>query len=190
MKRLIPILLLLCAGCVKVHLASETPQQRTEAANVQGKDWRATFAEKIRAATPASQVEMTKRMIDSVTAAHFRFGDYISEQWHQANSSSGRTYTDREMADMVSKWTETKLPLFQAYEESIEYGIEQIKLGQFAESSILQQLEQYRDHFYSVYNAVYFPKGLVGEYDNNLSDLRSQGARLSRDLDESVRMIR
>jgi hypothetical protein len=190
MKRLIPILVVLCAGCVKVHMVSETPQQRTESSNLEGKDWRATFAETLRSASPAQQVVITKRMIDSVTAAHFRFGDYISDQWHQANSNSGKTISDREMQDIVSKWTDTKQPLFQAYEESIEYGIEQIKLGQFAGSSILQQLEQYRDHFYTVYNAVYFPKGIVSEYDNNLSELRTVGARLSRELDESIILIR
>ena len=94
------------------------------------------------------------------------------------------------MRDLVTRSNQTQEPLTQAYEESIDYALEQIKLSQGVDPSLIKELEGYRDHYYKVYNGVFFPKGTEAEYENLLNDLRTEGEQMSRHLDESIRLVR
>ncbi len=189
--RLLALLgLVLTAGCVKIQTQSETPERRTEAADLQGKDFRVTFAESLRRASAGQKFALTKNLIDSVSANYLRYGANIADQWHQAAEARKQPVTDVEMRDLVTRSNQTQEPLTQAYEESIDYGIDQIKLSQGVDPTLTKELESYRDHFYKVYNGVFFPKGTEAEYENRLSDLRSEGAQMSRQLDDAIRLLR
>ncbi len=184
------ILTLATISCIKVNIQSETPERRTQASELQGKDFRVQFAERMRNTTPAQKFEMTRNLIDSVTANYLRYGRNVAEQWRQASAGRGQVVSDAEMRDVITNTNLTQQPLTQAYEESIDYGIEQIKLSQGIDPTLLKQLQDYRDHFYKVYNGVFFPKGTVTEYDGRLSDLQTDGETMSRKMADAVRQLR
>ena len=108
----------------------------------------------------------------------------------QASAGRGQVVSDAEMRDVITNSNLTQQPLTQAYEESIDYGIEQIKLSQGIDPTLLKQLQDYRDHIYKVYNGVFFPKGTVTEYDGRLSDLQTDGETMSRKMADAVRQLR
>ena len=184
------ILAMVMLGCVKVQLQSETPQRRTEVSEGQGKDFRVQFAERMRNLPPTQKFNMTRLLIDSVTVNYLRYGRNIADQWRQASDGRGQAVSDVEIQNLVSNSNKTQEPLTQAYEESIDYGIDQIKQSQGVDPSLVGELESYRDYYYKLYNGVFFPKGTRSDYENRLSDLETEGSQISKRLSDAARQFR
>jgi len=180
----------LSAGCVKVHFEPETKQQQSDAAVLQGKDMRGQWAERLRAESTAQKLRTTKTFVDSVISQYLRYGDLVAERWRAGNQSQPQRMTDLDVRTMVSKGTEAQQPLFKAYEDMLEYAIEQIKLAREADDSTMTLMTKYGDHLYETYSAVFFPTGTVEQFEEKLYQLQQRGHEISDDLEQSLQVYR
>lgn len=194
MKKIVLEILIGCvalsAGCVKVHFEPETKQQQTDAAMLQGKDMRSQWAERLRAESTGQKLRTTKTFVDSVVSQYLQYGDLVAERWRAGNQSQPQPMTDIDARAMVSKGTEAQHPMFKAYEDMLEYAIEQIKLTHEVDDSTMVLLTKYGDHLYATYSAVFYPTGTEEQFEERLYQLRRQGQEMSRDLAQSLQVYR
>ena len=87
-----------------------------------------------------------------------------------------------EIQRMIEVSTATEVPVFEAYEDVMEYGIDLILESRYLDSDIEDLLIQSRDHYHEVYNTVFYPSGSRLDYEDRLYQLQI----LSTDLSERV----
>jgi uncharacterized protein YggL (DUF469 family) len=184
------VLVLVTAGCVKIQTSGESRERQTEVSVNQGKDVQVQFAERMQAATVGQKLAMTKTFVDSVTANYLRYGTTLVDRWRGYNQSQPQPMTDAELRKMVSNWNETQQPLTQAYENTLEYALDEIKRTATVDQQTMSLLGRFRDQYYKVYSAAFYPSGTVDEYDDKLRMLREEIERTSRDLDLAIQRYR
>lgn len=193
MKTFLLILLAACvliAGCVKVQFEHETQQQQTDAAILQGKDMRGKWAERIQRESTGDKMRATKTLVDSVAYRYLQYGDMVAERWRGTNQNQAQQLTDLDVRKSIASGTEAQQPTFKAYEDMLEYALEQVKLTREVDDSTMSMLTRYGDHLYECFSAVFYPTGTEPEFEEKLYQLRQQGEDLSRELNRSLQQYR
>lgn len=180
----------LIAGCVKVQFEPETNQQQTDAASIQSKEMRSQWAEKLNLETTGQKLWSTKTLVDSAASQYFRYGELVAERWRAGNQSQPQPMTDTDVRLMITKGTETQQPMFKAYEDMLEFAIEQIKLTHEVDDSTVALLTSYGDYLYESFSGVFYPVGTVDQYEEKMYKIRQDGHDLSRAIDEALRVHR
>ena len=135
-------------------------------------------------ATPA------KTFIDSVAASYFRFGSDLANQWYQGNEGRGEDVPASEMRQMIDGWLDSNQPLLQGYEDVVEYGWERLKEIGFFDGRTEDLLQESMDNYYEVYSAVFYPTGVLRDYEERLERLRFDTEQLSRDIQDDIARYR
>lgn len=192
--RALPLILLLTcvmtSGCVKVQFEHETQQQQTDAAALQGKDMRGKWAERIQRESTGEKMRTTKTLIDSVVFRYLQYGDMVAERWRATNQNQAQQVTDQDIRKSIASGTEAQQPTFKAYEDMLEYALEQLKLSHEVDDSTMAMLTRYGDHLYECFSAVFYPTGMEPEFEEKLYQLRQQGEDLSRELSRALQQYR
>ena len=190
-----PLLIILAvsvasAGCMKVQFESESKQQQSDAAALQGKDMRGKWAERMQRESTDEKMRSTKTLVDSVVYRYLQYGDLVAERWRAGNQQQPQPLTDVDIRKMVAGGTEAQQPTFKAYEDMLEYALEQVKLTHDVDDSTMARLTGYSDYLYECYSAVFFPTGTEPEFEDKLYQLRQKGDDLNRELERSLQQYR
>jgi hypothetical protein len=178
---------LLLAGCIKIQTGPMSNEEATDAASIRAKDMEVNWRNRLIGATSIEKMDLTRTLIDTVTANFIRYGQSVADEWRKGSSARGQAVADSEMRAQVDRWNKTQRPIIQSYESMIEYAVGQIESLKIYDTEAMAALRECRDHFYQVYSGVFFPTGTIGDYEGRLRDLQSQGARLSDQLSQELR---
>jgi hypothetical protein len=180
------------AGCSSVHIQTGPPTdaELTEQTEDSGRRFVATWAGRLQNASPLQQADMLRFFIDSTTARYLRFGEQINGTWRDEGKRRGSQVPVEEIRAMVERSTQVDLPMLEAYEEVLEYGVTLIKETRSLDSGIEGELVAYRDLYIEIYSGVFYPNGSREEYENLMQSLGVRAQEMSRELETSLNKLR
>ena len=173
-------------ACVKIETGPETGEQSRETSELRARDFRVNWANRFSASSPFKKAVLLKDLIDSVSVQYIRYGYRVVDEWQQGNTGRGTVIADSEMREVVTRWNEDEQPVIEAYEEVMEYSLNEIKRTNHFDSGVIQLLEQNIEHFYKINSGVFLPSGTVDDYEFRLEELRVEQEDLSSRLAEKL----
>jgi len=178
--------LLFSCSAIKIE-TGQTQEEAVQSAEARAKQIRSDWAIRFQQATPLEMAQLLSRHVDSVSALYVAYGFEVAAQWREGNTGRGEIVPDREMREVVAIWIERQQPILAAYEDNLEYGLEQIKETGYFGRDLLDLLSEFADQYYKVYSAVFYPSGSVEEYEETLNRVKheteSLSIRLNTELD-------
>jgi len=178
-------------GCgVKIDTGPSTTAEVAQSTEMQAKQFRAEWGERLRLAEPLAKAMMVKQLIDSVSNNYLRYGQNIADEWREGNRGRGAEVSDSEIREIVERSVAGQRPLFLAYEDVVEQGMLEIKRALFLDPQSTEQLETYANYLYDVYTAVFLPQGSYESFLSRIEHLGSTGEIQSQNLDEMLARFR
>jgi hypothetical protein len=178
--------LLFSCSTIKIE-TGQTQEEAIQSAKAQARQIRSDWANQFQQAAPLEMAQLLSRHIDSVSTWYVAYGFEVATQWREGNTGRGENVPDREMREVVAVWTEKQQPILAAYEDNLEYGLEQIKETGYFGQDFFDLLSEFADQYYKVYSAVFYPSGSVEEYEETLNRVKyeteSLSIRLKTELD-------
>ena len=178
-------------GCqsIKIQTGPPTDDEFTAQSTDRGRQIRSEWADRLRRASLPQQAALLKGFIDSTAARYLRYGFRIADTWRDESDRRGTEIPVVDIRQMVEGSTRTEAPLFEAYEDVLEYGIDGIMEAKYFESRTEEMLIGYRDHYLEVYSAVFYPNGTREDFESHLWELKTRSEDLSLRLDEELQRI-
>jgi hypothetical protein len=178
------------SGCSSINIQSGPPtdEEATSESTELGRRVRADWTNRLRGVNSVQQTAIMRSFIDSTAARYIRYGLQVSDRWREENDRQGIEIPISEIRRMIDASTETEVPLFEAYEDVLEYGINLILEARYLEAETEDLLIEYREHYLEVYSAVFYPNGTRLDYEDRLYQLQRRSEdislRLGEDLDK------
>lgn len=169
-------------GCVKVQTGSETPDQLVDSAATRGRDFRVTWVNRFTGVTPIEKATMLRELVDSLSASYLRYGYNVARDWRSGNDVRGQLIPDSEIRQVIDKSNASQRPLMKAYEDVLEYSLQQIKESRFFRSDTEDLMQRHIDGFYEVHSSVFYPSGTVNDYEYRMDEARKAEESLGREL--------
>jgi len=162
-------------GCqsIKIHTGPPTDDEATAQSADRGSQVRSEWADRLRRASVAQQAALLKNFVDSTSARYIRYGYQIADMWRDESDRRGTEIPVADIRQIIDASTSTDLPLFEAYEDVLEYGIDGIREARFFEPRTEELLIRYRDHYLEIYSAVFYPNGSQEEFESRLRMLQA-----------------
>ncbi|MEW5796299.1 MAG: hypothetical protein AB1772_08040 [Candidatus Zixiibacteriota bacterium] len=178
--------------CSAVHIRTGPPTdaEATQRSEDQGRRFRTEWADRLQRTDPINQAEMLRVFLDSTTTRFIRFGRQINDWWREESKRRGVQVPIEQVRAAVERSSQIDLPLLDAYEDVLEYGVTLIKEARFFDSPAQERLVQYRDLYLETYSAVFYPNGTREEFDLQLQGLESRTQQASRDLEAELARYR
>jgi hypothetical protein len=185
------VLLLALVACSSVTIQTgQTEEQEQESRERQASDIRSDWSSQFESVSDVRKVVMLQTFIDSVAAAYFRYGSDLAHQWYQGNEGRGEAVPASEMRQMVDSWLDSNQPLLQGYEDIIEYGWARLQDIRFFDETTERLLQASVDNYYDVYSVVFYPSGMLRDYEEKLERARFDTEQLSRDIQDDIARYR
>lgn len=188
MKTIVPLavgltlLTLMACSSVRIQTGPPTEKQATAASEDRGQGMRSKWADQLGRAKPMDKMWMVRQLIDSTDALLIRIGRQISRQWNEGEVGRGSEIAPDEMRGVIDASLKTDQPMLDAYDEMVDYGIEEVRLTRFFDEQTMGLLMKLRDHYDRVHGEVLFPSVGRVDYDDSLHDLKYQAEDLSAQL--------
>jgi len=180
------ILALVMTGCVNIQTGAETEEQLTQSSELRGRDFRVTWVNRFTGMTPVEKGQMYNDLIDSVSSVYLRYGFNIVGEWQKGNAGRGQLIPDAEMQKVVEASVRTQKPMFQSYEDALEYAYRQLDESGTYSASDMEIFKRHLDELYRIYSVVFYPSGTVDDYEMALRDLESNQRSLSQSVVEML----
>jgi len=182
------ISLLTFSACSSINIKTGPPTdvELTQQSEDRGRDFRIRWSDQLQQASPVQQATMMRSMLDSTTAQFVRFGYQVLDMWRTESADRGVQLTPDEVRAAIEQANQFDLPLLEAYEDVLEFGIDLIVSGSFFDSPAKDRFTEYRNLYYDVYNAVFYPKGALEDYGRLLQDTEVQISQVSEACGEEL----
>lgn len=183
------ILAIVLSGCSSIHIQTG-PQTNAEAAQSsadRGSQFRSEWMNRLGRANVIDQGAMLATFIDSTSARYIRYGYRVADTWRSESDRVGVDVPVEEIRRMLDRTLETEGPLLEAYEDVLEYGINQISEARYFDSRTEELLAAHRDQFLEVYSAVFYPNGNWEDFESTLQRMQQRIEDTSRDLKDQLR---
>jgi hypothetical protein len=148
---------------------------------------KAEWSNKLQMANPVQQVSIMRGFIDSTTTRFFRFGTQVAEMWRNESDRRGAQLSADEVRQVVERSNQFDLPLLEAYDDILEFGVDLVVDSRFFDSPVTDKLKNYRDLYYDVYSAVFYPNGGLEDYERQLGNLEADTRQASESLAEELK---
>lgn len=181
-------LLLNGLACVKIETGPETGEQRRETSSLRAKDFKVNWADRFDLASPVKKAEMLKNFVDTISIRYINYGFQVVDEWREGNAGRGSDVPDSEMREVVARWNENESPMLEAYEEVIEYSINDIKRTNHFDTDILGLFDRNIELFYKINGVVFYPSGTVNDYLHELEELNADLQDFSQNLARELEM--
>ena len=183
-------LLALAASCVKVEMVPETEEQKTDASEVRGKDYRVSWIERFNRSPVRQQGEMIRYTIDSVSAIYFDYAYRVAQDWRLSEEQSGRVVRAEEMKDLVQESNRSMEPQFEAFKDAVAYGLESLSRSSDMDGNSVALLEQDVSLFSEIREAVFAPTGSPENYEKRMDRLKLNLQGLSQSILDDLQKYR
>jgi hypothetical protein len=184
---LVPTILTLACSSIHIKTGPPTDADIIRDSEDRGSRMKAEWADKLQTATPVQQVSIVRGFLDSTTTRFFRFGNQVAEMWRNESDRRGAQLSADEVRQVVERSNQFDLPLLEAYEDVLEFGVDLVVDSRFFDSPLTDKLINYRNLYYDVYSAVFYPNGGLEDYERQLSDLEAGTRQTSQFLAEELR---
>jgi len=180
------------SACSSIHIKTGPPtdEETLQQSEEQGRRFRVTWTDRLERAGPVDRAEMMRALLDSTTSRFLRFGHQIADWWRDENDRRGVQIPVEQIRPAAERSSQFDLPLLEAYEDVVEYGVQTVLEENFFDETAERALTQYRDHYNEVYSTVFFPNGTLEEFRLLLQTLEAQALSLSRDLGDQIARYR
>lgn len=192
--RISNVLLLVClaatlSGCqsIKIHTGPPTDDEVAAQSADRASQVRSEWSDRLRRASLPQQAVLIKSFVDSTSARFIRYGYQITDKWRDESDRRGAEIPVADIRQMIDVSTRADEPLFEAYEDVLEYGINGIREARFFDPRTEEMLVQYRDHYQEIFGTVFYPNGTLEEFEDRLRTLEARSVELDRILDEELR---
>jgi hypothetical protein len=179
---LLILLTVVVSACVKVEMVPETEEQKSDASEVRGKDFRARWIERFNRSTVGQQADMIRNTVDSVSAIYLDYGYRVAQDWRRSQDQTGRVISASDIQASVDGGTGSMKPQFDAYEDAVAYGLEDLRRFSDLDGASLDLLEEDINLFREIRSAVFKPSGSPEEYEKGLDQLKLSLEGLSRNI--------
>lgn len=177
---------LLGPACVKVEVGPEAEGTRTADADVEAHEYRAVWVGHFNQAKPGQQAELVRTTIDTLCLQFLDYGYRVASHWHDANKQGQDDVPADEMKRLITDWTASQTPMFEGYEDALEYGMEELRRQRNVDDRTLEVLQKHLGLYYDIYRTVYRPSGTADDYERDLDmqriDLESVSQEVLADL--------
>ena len=175
-------------GCQSITIRTGPPTDEEAAAQSAdlGSRVRSEWTDKLSRASLPQQAALLKSFVDSTCARYVQYGFQIVDMWRDESDRRGVEIPVADIRQIVDASTRTDQPLFEAYEDVLEYGIDGIRDARYFETQTEELLIEYRDHYLDVYAAVFYPNGSREEFESRLRTLQVESEELSLRLKEEL----
>ncbi len=184
--------LMLCllgiCGCsaIKIETGPASNEEATRSSEVQAKGLRSDFSNRLEGASPQQKAWMVKGFIDSVTVRYYRVGFMIADHWDEGNDGRGQDIPAAEMQRVVENSFSKDFPLFESYDDIVDYGLNEIRETRFFDDGTDRLLAELGEDYYAAYNYVFYPKGNARDYRDGLYRNQTDTEELSRKVSEDL----
>ena len=175
-------------GCSSVHIQTgpQTDAEVTQQSEDTGRSFKTTWADRLQSASPVQQAGMLKLFMDSTTARFLRMGEQVNQSWRDESRRRGSQVPVSEIRTMVERSTQLDLPMLEAYEDVLEYGVGLIHDNRQLDAGAEGKLVKYRDLYLEIYSAVFYPNGTREEFENQLQLLGNRALEASQELETEL----
>lgn len=175
-------------GCSSVHIQTgpQTDAEVTQQSEDSGRRFKTTWADRLQSATPLQQANMLKVFMDSTTTRFLRLGEQVNDSWRSESQRRGAQVPVSEIRTLVERSTQLDVPMLEAYEDVLEYGVSLIHDNQSLDSGAEGKLVKYRDLYLEIYSAVFYPNGTREEFENQLQLLGNRAQEASQELETEL----
>jgi uncharacterized protein YceK len=182
------LVLVLMTGCssIKIQTGPPSDAQATQSSEVKGQGMRSQWADQLSRAKPMDKMWMVREYIDSTGSLLIRVGSQISDQWSQGEIGRGQEIPADEMRAVIEASVRTDLPLLEAYDDMVDYGVNEVRHTNFFDEETMQYLLNLRAHYDKTHGEVLYPSMSRLDYEENLRTLRSEAERLSARLKDDL----
>ena len=186
------VLLSLLTACssVRIHTGPPTEKQATETSEERGQGLRSQWADQLGRAQAMDKIWMVRQFIDSTDALLIRIGRKIADQWNEGEVGRGRQIPASEMREVISASVSTDQPLLEAYDDMVDYGVQEVRRTNFFDDETIGLLLDMRDHYDETHGEVLYPGLDRPAYEDNLLTLTLEAERLSALLEQDLRRYR
>jgi hypothetical protein len=176
------------SACSSIHIKTGPPtdEETMQQSEEQGRRFRVTWTDRLQKAGPVDRTEMMRGLLDTTTSRYLGFGHQIADWWRDENDRRGAEIPVEQVRPVVERSSQFDLPLLDAYEDVLEYGVQSVVEEKFFDDTAEQALIQYRDYYLEVYSAVFFPNGSLEEFRLRLQTLEAERDGLTRELSGQI----
>lgn len=181
-----PIIMSVACSSIHIKTGPPTDTELTRESEDRGSRMRAEWADRLQKAAPVQQMSIMRGFLDSTTTRFIRFGNQVVEMWRDESKRRGAQLSADEVRQAVERSNQFDLPLLEAYEDVLEFGVDLVVDGRFFDAPVTDKIVSYRDLYYDVYNGVFFPSGGLEDYERKLGDLEASTRLTSQFLAEEL----
>lgn len=169
----IPFLLLfglvVLSGCSSIKIETgETPEERNESTQEQARQFRIRWSSDFERATELRKVELLLAHLQRMETWYQQLGDTLANRWREGNIGRGEPISSEEISKLVDNSLEPHLPLLNAWDEMIEYGVRRIGELKYFAPDVLTQIDALVDQFYKFSSVVRYPSDEFVDYDQKM----------------------
>jgi len=186
---IISLTVLLVAGCSAVRIQTGPPseKQATQTSEERGQGLKSQWADRLNRVQPPEKMWMVRQFIDSTGALLIRVGRQIAQQWSEGEVGRGREIPASEMRGVIEASVRTDQPLLEAYDDMVDYGVEEVRRTRFFDDDTERLLLELRNHYDKTHGEVLYPDLDRISYQDNLQDLQFEAERLSSRLQDDLK---
>lgn len=184
---LAPMMLTLACSSVHIKTGPATDADLIQDSEDRGSRMKAEWSDKLQTATPVQQASIIRGFVDSTTARFIRFGNQVVEMWQKESDRRGAQLSADEVRKIIERSNQFDLPLLEAYDDVLEFGVNLVIDSRFFDSPVTDKLINYRDLYYDVYNAVFYPNGGLDDYERQLGNIEADTRQTSQLLADELR---
>ncbi len=176
-------------GCKAIKIESGG-QEAVALSEVKAKKIQVQWARQIENATPRETVLLLKQLIDTSAARLLYLGEQFAKEWRRGNVNRGEDIPDTRMREVIAATTERDIPIFQAWEDNIDFAWRKLKKSNEISDTIMDKINQMINQYDRVYSVVMFPNGTVRDYEDNIFSVAGEMQSLSRFLEADLGSFR
>lgn len=170
-------IIIMSAGCVKFETGQSAKEEKVSQHN-RAKRIRSEFAARVQGGTKQEVARTLVQTVEAINAQYLDFGRRVGDQWQEGNKGRGQDIPAAEMITVVNAWTEKEKPILQANEDNIEYAANYLNKEFLLQGEEQQFIDSLLASYYSVYNTVFYPSGILSDYLNEIDSQEAYGRQL------------
>ncbi len=176
-------------GCSAINIETGPPsnEEAARSSEAQAKGLRSDFSNRLESASPQQKAWMVKAFVDSATARYYRVGFLIADHWDEGNEGRGEDIPASEMQRVVENSFSKDLPLFESYDDIVDYGLNEVRETRFFDDDTERLLTELGEDYYAAYNYAFYPTGNARDYRDGLYRRQTDTEELSRKVSEDLR---
>jgi len=146
----------------------QTPDEAQASSKVTANQIKSDWARLIDASSPRDVGFHLKNHLENISGSFIKYGFRLSENWNEGNKGRGEAIPVSEMRSVIESWVSNDKSIISAWEDNIDFARTRMVEDNYYSPETISLFDNMIDQFNEVYNAVLYPTGDVGNYEDQL----------------------